>query len=148
MSRRDEHDPVAHACGRLDEADRLVVDDRLVDRHRELVLGLELHGRLEVLGVLQRRQVHDADDDARVGDTDPDLAVEPGVLRPHGAERRGQCLAVRNLTVPHHVRVEVGDGGTLDGEAVGGGHLYGGDGARLDVEPDDGLGSACHGGVA
>ena len=31
---------------------RLEVQDRLLERHRELVLRLEAHGRVELLGVL------------------------------------------------------------------------------------------------
>ena len=110
----------------------------------QLVLGLELHRGLELLGILERRQVHDADDDARVGDTDADLAVEPWFAE-HGPQRRGQRLGVGDLAVPDDVGLEGGDRGMVDGQRPSAVHLYGGDGAGLDVEADDGLGAACHG---
>ena len=61
---------------RLDDAERLEVEDRLVERHRQLLLGLEADGGGERLVVLDRRQVEHADDDARVGDADAHAAVE------------------------------------------------------------------------
>ena len=51
-----------------DAADHLVVEHRLVERHRDLLLGLEADRGLELLRVLDRRQPQGADDDALVGD--------------------------------------------------------------------------------
>ena len=54
-----------------DAADHLVVEDRLVERHRDLLLGLEADRGLELRRVLDRRQAQGADDDALVGDPEP-----------------------------------------------------------------------------
>ena len=46
-----EHDPRARAVGGVHETERMVLQDRLLERHRDVVLGLEAHGRGELLGV-------------------------------------------------------------------------------------------------
>ena len=51
----DEQDALARAALAVDDVERLEVEDRLVERHRELVLRLEAHGRVELLGVGDRR---------------------------------------------------------------------------------------------
>ena len=57
-------------------ADDLPVEDGLVERHRNVVLGLEADGGLELVAVVDRGQAHRADGDALVGDADPHLAAE------------------------------------------------------------------------
>ena len=53
----DEHDACARPVRRVDDAERLVLEHRLVERHRDVVLRMEAHGRRDLLGVGQRRQV-------------------------------------------------------------------------------------------
>ena len=72
--RGDEHDPGARPVGRLDDPERMVLEHRLVERHRDVVLGLEANRRGELLGVLERREIDRAHDDALVGDADAYLA--------------------------------------------------------------------------
>ncbi len=66
---------------RLDRAERLPVEDRLVHRHRDVVGRLHLDGGGERLLVVERRQVERADDDPLVGDAEPDPVGEPVARR-------------------------------------------------------------------
>ena len=66
--------------GVVDDGERLVVEHRVLERHRKLVLRLEAHGRGELLGVLEVGQVDDAHDDLLVGQADADALVEALVL--------------------------------------------------------------------
>ena len=81
---RDEQHALARAVGRLDDVERLEVEDRLVERHRDLVLRVEAHGGVELLAVVDRRQLDDADDDLLVGDADADALVEALVVAVEG----------------------------------------------------------------
>ncbi len=71
--------------------DRVVVEDRLLHRDRDVVLHLERQRLLQLVG-RQPRQVHLADDDLLVRDADDDLlAGEPGG-GPQLADRGGDGL--------------------------------------------------------
>ena len=52
-------------------ADHLVLQHRLLERHRDLLLGLEANRGLHLGGVLDRRQAQGADDDVLVADPEP-----------------------------------------------------------------------------
>ena len=73
---RDDHDARARAGRRLDGAERLEVEHRLVHRDRDVVRRLGAHGRLERPRVVDERQVERADDDALVGDADAHVRAE------------------------------------------------------------------------
>ena len=45
---RDDDDALARALGRVDDADRVEVEDGGVDRHRQVLLGVEAHGGREL----------------------------------------------------------------------------------------------------
>ena len=123
--------------GRVDHAERVEVEDGVVQRHRHLVLGLEAHGGGELLAVGDRRQLERAQDRALVGDADAHALAQPAV-----AEQLAQRLAERaprRATSPSRtVSAGSGSGGRALGEdrAVDA-RLHGGDVARLDVEADD-----------
>jgi hypothetical protein len=115
-----------------------VVEDRLVEAHRQLVLGMEAHDGVELLGRLDRRQVQVAHDDALVGHTDPHAAVQLVVAEELG-ERLGEGLHVGDLAVADDVGIQGRRGDRRDGEIVAVGDRGHGHGTRLDVQPDDGL---------
>ena len=81
-----------------DAADDLVLEHRLVERHRHLLLGLEADRRLHLLRVLDRRQAHGADDDALVADPEPHPLGEL-VLGEERLQRRGEALGVEHLAL-------------------------------------------------
>ena len=94
----------------LDAADDAVVEDGLVERHRDLLLGLEADRRVELLRVLDRRQAQGADDDALVGDAEPDPLGEL-VLGEEGAQGVGERVGVDDLAVLEGVGGEGRDRG-------------------------------------
>ena len=79
-------------------ADDLPVEYGLVERHRDVVLGLEADRRLELVAVLDRRQAQRANGDALVGDAQPDVAGEL-VLGEELLERSAQRLGVDDLAL-------------------------------------------------
>ena len=87
-----EHDPLAGAGGRVDDAERVEVENGVAQRHRHLVLGLEAHGRGELLAVGHRRQLERAQHRALVGDADAH-ALAQAVL----GEQLAQGVAERAL---------------------------------------------------
>ena len=136
-SRRDgdDDDARARAAGGLDLPERDVVEDRLVHRHRDVVRRLGAHGGVERLGVLERRQVERAHDDALVGDAQAD-AVRKVVLGEEGLERLGERRRVGDLTVAQDARAQLGDGAALDGDVAVHLDLGGRDVAGVEIEPD------------
>ena len=64
---------VLSALGGLDVSDDVVLEHGLVERHRDVILSLEAHRRLNLLGVLQRRKVERAHDDPLIGNAEPHL---------------------------------------------------------------------------
>ncbi len=78
-------------------ADHLVLEHRLVERHRHLLLGLEADRRLHFLRVLDRGQPHGADDDPLVADAEPHLLARACARRraPSARRRGGRRRAPR-----------------------------------------------------
>ena len=123
------------AVDRADAADHPVVDHRLVERHRDLLLGREADRRVQLLRVLDRRQAQGAHDDALVGDAEPHPLGEL-VLGEEAAQRLGDGVGVGDLAVVEGLgRQRRGRGGGDAGRAVDL-HFGRGDAAGLDLEPD------------
>ena len=80
-------------------ADDLPVEDRLVERHRNVVLGLEADGGLELVPVVDGRKSHRTNGDALVRNADPHLAAEllPGEQL---LDRLAECLRDRRPLPP------------------------------------------------
>ncbi len=98
----DDDHALARAGGRVDHAERVEVEHGVVERHRHLVLGLEAHGRRQLLAVGQRRQLECAQHGALVGDANTYALVELGVTE-HLAQRVGERGAVEHLALAHRV---------------------------------------------
>ena len=88
-ARGDEDDACPGTVSRLDDPERVVLEHRLLERHRDVLLGLEAGGGRDVLGIVERRQVKRAHDDARIGDADPHALGEL-VLGEHRLQRLGE----------------------------------------------------------
>jgi len=132
---RDVH--LAAALPVFEAAQDLVVEHRMVDRHRQLVLGLEADRGLEIALVLDQRQAQDPHREALVGDADPDLARQL-VAREERAQRRAEPLRVDHLAVVEEARLERDDaGGPESGRSVQL-NLGRSGAAGLDIEPDHG----------
>ena len=75
-----------------------MLEHRLVERHRDLLLGLEANGGLQLLRVLDRGQAQRADDDALVADPEPHPLGEL-VLGEERLQRLGEALRVDDLAL-------------------------------------------------
>ena len=93
-----------------------MVEHRVLERHRKLVLRLEAHGRLELLGVLEVGQVDDAHDDLLVGEADADALVQALVLAVQRPQRLGQTVDVGDLAVADDPGLERRERGALDAQ--------------------------------
>ena len=99
-ARGDDDDPRPRALGRLDDPQRVVLEHRLLERHRDVLLGLEADRRGDLLRVGQRRKVERAHDDPLVGDAEPYPPAEL-VLREQLAQHGGERVDVDDLAVAH-----------------------------------------------
>ena len=115
---RDEQHALATARGVVDDGERLVVEHRVLERHRKLVLRLEAHGGLELLGVLEVGQVDDAHDDLLVGEADADALVQALVLAVQRPQGLGQAVDVGDLAVADDPRLERRERGALDAQTA------------------------------
>ena len=66
----DEHDPLAWPGRRLDDAERVKVEDRVVERHRHLVLSLKAHRGGELLAICHGGKLERPHHRALIGDAD------------------------------------------------------------------------------
>ena len=125
------------AVGALAAADHPVVEDGLVERHRDLVLRAEANRRVELLRVLDPRQPQRANHDALVGDPEAnrlgELVPREEILE--GLAERGGVL---DLALAHDSGLERHDRGASDGTVATSRDLGRGDAAGLDVEADEG----------
>jgi hypothetical protein len=140
----DEQEPLQAGLGALDDLERLVVDDRLVDRHRQLVGRVEADGRRELLGVAQVGQLQRADDDLLVGDADADPLAEALVVAEEGAQGVAERRAVDHLAVADDAGLEGRERGRLHIDAAVDGDLRDGDAAGVDVHADEVLDALGH----
>ena len=117
-------------------ADDLVVEHGLVERHRDVLLGLKADGRLELAWVLDRgrRRVRTH---ALVANPEPHAARTCTRRRAPSGVAEG--LRVGDLALAE----DPGSSGSTPWRATStdavDAHLGGGDAAGLDVEPDDGV---------
>ena len=119
-------------------ADDLPVEDGLVERHRDVVLGLEADCRLELVTVVDGGEAHRADRHPLVCDTHADVARKL-LAGEELLDRLAERLRVGDLALAE-------DSGS-EGHDAPAGHLGGavdvhfgrGDAAGLDVEADGGL---------
>ena len=119
-----------------DAADDPVVEDRLVERHRDLLLGLEAHGGLELLGVVDRRQPQGPHDDPLVGDPSRTRCES---LCSEKSERSASATASGSATSPSW-KASGGSGAIAVAAELGtpfAAHLGRGDAAGLDLEADE-----------
>ena len=112
------------------------VEHRVAERHRHLILRLEAHGRLDLLAVVDRRQVERAQHRALVGDAEAHAPVQTAVLE-QLAQRLREHALVEHLALAHDVRRQRGLCRVLDGDRTVDVCLHGGDVAGLDVQADD-----------
>ena len=140
---RDDDDALARAVGRVDDADRLVVEHGGLERHGELVGGDVADGRVDLRRVGHRRDVDAAHDDLRVRDPDAHVAPEALVLAPEARQGGTDGLDVGDLAVAHDADREVDARRALEAHDAVDGDLGGNHAAGLDVQPDNrpGLGS-------
>ncbi len=89
-------------------ADHLVLEHRLVERHRHLLLRLEAHRRLHLLRILDRRQANGAHDDPLVADAEPH-ALAQLVLGEELLQPRDEPLGVLHLALVEGARLERSD---------------------------------------
>ncbi len=136
--RGDDH-ARARALRGGDEAERLEVDDGLLDRHRDVIGRLVLDGGGERLRVVDRRQVERAHDDPLVGDAEPDAARQL-VL----GEERAQLVAegdrIDDLAVAQDARTEVRDSAARHRDRAVDVHFRSRDVAGIQVEADGDVG--------
>ena len=123
-------------AGRVDRRRAGEVEDRVVERHRHLVLGLEAHRGGEFLVVGDRRQLERAQHRALVGDADAHALAQACVAE-QLAQRLAERLLVEHLALAHRVgrqRQRAARSATIAPLTV---RLHGGDEAGLDVQADD-----------
>ena len=119
-------------------ADHLPVEDRLLERHRDLVLGLKADRGRELVGALDRRQEQRPHRDPLIGDPEPHVARQLA-LGEQRLERVRERVRVGHLAL-------VKDAGGQRGDAVAGdlgaavyADLGGRDAPGLEVEADEAL---------
>ncbi len=131
-----EHDALALAGRRINQAEWVEVEHRIGERHRHLVLGLEAHGRGELLAVGHRRQVERAHHRALIGDAHAHALAETA-----GREHLAQCLRQRvdvdDLALAHRVGVERLGGGAFGEDRAVHARLHRSYETGLDVKPHD-----------
>ena len=135
-----DDDHVDLGCGaldRADSADHTVVDHRLVQRHRDLLLGGEADRGGELVRVLDRRQPQRSHDHALVGDAEADALAEL-VLGEEVAQRGGDAAGVGDLAVVERLRGERRGGRRRQLQPPVAAHLGSADAAGLDLEADQG----------
>jgi hypothetical protein len=132
---RHEDDARARAVGRVDQPERMVLEHRLVERHRDVLLGLEANRRADLLRARQRRKVDRAHDDALVGDAHSD-ALGKLVLVEHLAKHCGERVDVDDLTIADDAGRERRGRRALNRGAAGR-RLHRGHVARFDRKTDD-----------
>ena len=115
-----------------------MVEHRLVERHRDFILGPKSHRRVELARVLDERQLDGANHHALVRDPEADRLAQL-VGREELAQDARQLLLVPNLAIGDNARCEGGDRRATDRPPAIAPNLSGGDAPGLEVQPDDPL---------
>src|SRR5215203_988161 len=113
----------------------LVLEDRLVERHRDLLLRLEADRGVELLRVVDRWQAKGADDDPLVADPETDPLGEL-VVGKERLQRAGDSIRLGDLSLVKRARRQRGDRGAGHLDRAVPADLSRGDAAGLDVESD------------
>ena len=104
----DEQNPAHRVALVVDAlAEHVEVEDRLLDRDRQRLLGAEPNGVLELLRVVDARDLEDPDADAVVGDAEPYALARKLVLAEERAQRVGEELGLAQLAADDEAVVEV-----------------------------------------
>ena len=98
----DAHPPTFAVVHTLEH---VVVQHRLLERHRKLLLRLEANRGLELLLVVDRRQLEHAERDLLAGDAEPD-ALGQVVLLEEGLDAVGEPVDVDDLTLVEEAGAE------------------------------------------
>ena len=133
-ARGDRDDVDVGGALTVDGGDHLPVEDRAVQRHRDVVLGREADGRLELVAVLDPRQADRAHRDLLVRDPDPHLAREL-VLGKQRLDRVAEGVGVRDLAVPDRTRGQRGDAVPSHADRAVDAHLGRGDAPGIESRP-------------
>ena len=113
-----------------------MVEHRLLQRHRKLLLRLKADGGVELLSVLDQRQLEHAQGHALAGQPEADVLGKL-VLGEELPELLGETLGIGDLTLVEEPG-EQGLGGRLpEDRAVAVAELGGGQKAGLDVQAHD-----------
>ena len=130
------HDDDAHlaALAVVDALQDAVVEHRLLERHRKLLLGLEPHGRLELLLAVDDRQLQHPQRDLLAGDAEPD-ALGQIVLAEEGTYAVGQAVDVDDLALVEEAGAERLGRRAHELRRAAAGELRSRQEAGLDVEP-------------
>ncbi len=134
----DEDDTGARSLLGVDDAEHVVLEHRLLQRHRDVVLRVKAHGRRDLLGVRERRQVDGAHEDPLAGDAQAHALAEL-VLLEEVPQRLGERLDVGDLAVAQQPGRQRDARGALDFDGRARADLNRGGEAGLDVEADYGL---------
>jgi hypothetical protein len=113
----------------------LMLQHRLVERHRDLLLGLEANRRLHLLGVLDRRQAQRAHDHALVADPETHVLGEL-VLGKEAFQRFGEAIRIDDLPLVEDPGRERLDRGRADRRVAVLPDLGRRHAAGLDIEAD------------
>ena len=132
-----DHDhALARALGRLEDAERVEVQDGARERHRHLILGLEAHRGGELLAIDDGGQLERAQHGSLIGQADPHALAQTSVAE-ELAQRLAEGALVEHLALAQRVGCQRGAGGVLDGDPPVDVGLHRGDVAGLDVQADE-----------
>ena len=133
--RGHENDPLARTRGRVDHAEWVEVENRVAERHRNLVLSLEADGCRQFLAIRDRGQLERAQHGALVGHPDANALAEAAA-----GEKLTQRVAERgdvfDLAVADHVRRQRQSRGALGGHSAVQVCLHCRNEPRLNVQAD------------
>ena len=130
------HDDDAHlaALAVVDALQHAVVEHRLLERHRKLLLRLEADGGLELLRVVDHRQLEHTQRDLLAGDAEADPLGQV-VLAEEGAYAIRKTVDVDDLALVEEAGAERLGGRAHELRRSPAGEFRGREEAGLDVEP-------------
>ena len=132
----DDDDAHLAALAVVDALQHAVVEHRLLERHRKLLLRLEAHRGLELLLVVDDRQLEHAQRDLLAGDAEAD-ALRQVVLAEEGPDPVGEAVDVDDLALVEEAGAEGLGRRAHERRRASAGELGGRQEAGLDVEPNN-----------